>query len=535
MAACGRGVGDSRGSRYTLRTEPAPIVGRRAELDEADRLMAATRLLTLTGPAGIGKSRLALELAHRTASEYHDGAVAVDLAPVADDTLVPATVALALGSTLVPGRSATESLSVRVHRMQVLLVLDNCEHVVSGCAQLVDALLRDAPAVRVLTTSREPLRIHGESVWVVPPLTSEDAAALLTRQALGAGAARFTTEEVDVVRDVCARLDGLPLAIQLAAAHVPALGVAQVAELLGDRLGFLTGGSRIDPPRHRTLRAALDWSFHLLGPTEQRVLARLATFAGGWGLAEARHVCAHGDISDGAVIEALEGLVEKSMVGVEKAGGERRYRLLETVREYAVERLEGRNAACTRDRHARCFRALAEDGASTRLGIRYPGDPDRLRLEHANLRAALEWLLDSGSADEGLGLCQALSGYWLSQGFLQEGEDWFERFLDRSDEQSTSAVAAGLYSWGRLSEYAGHLDRAYERFEQSRSMSKALENRTVWIRACCGLGDLALHRGDYAQALDRFSAAAEAARADRRRAGGGAGAPWPGSGNRPDG
>ena len=241
-------------------------------------------------------------------------------------------------------------------------------------------------------------------------------------------------------------------------------------------------------------------------------MARLATFAGGWNLEAARDVCAHGGISHNAVMEALEGLIEKSVVGVEDSSGDRRYRFLETVREYATERLEaGSEVAATRDRHAAYFLALSQVGASTRFGIRYPGDPVRLRLEHANLRAALRWLLDTGRFDDGLSMCQALSGFWLSQGFLLEGESWFARFLDRPDGSPSSEVAAGLYSWGRLSEYAGDLDRALERFQRSRSVSSDLEDLTVWARACCGLGDLALHHNDYAQAMDHFTAAAEAA------------------------
>ena len=498
--------------RYTLPLEPAPIVGRQAELREAGRLAAAGRLLTLTGPPGIGKSRIAFELAHRTESEYRDGAVAVDLAPVPDDTFVSVTVATALGARMTPGRAAAEIVREHVHARQLLLVLDNCEHLVSACAQVADAMLRDAPDVRILITSRESLRIHGEVVWAVPPMTAEDAAALLTREALAAGASAFTSDELESIRDLGARLEGVPLAIQLAAARVPALGVAQVAKLLDDRLGFLAGGSRVDPPRHRTIRAALDWSFHLLDPAEQMVMARLAVFVGGWSLEAAQDVCGQGEISDIAVMEALEGLVEKSVVGVEDTTGDRRYRFLETVREYASERLEAANeVASTRDRHAAYFLAILEVDASTRLGIRYPGDPVRLRLEHANLRAALQWLLDTGRFDAGLSLCQAVSGFWLSQGFLVEGEEWFARFLDRPDLSLSSEVAAGLCSWGRLSEYAGDLDGALERFQRSRTVSSDLGDLTVWARACCGLGDLALHHNDYAQALDVFTAAAEAA------------------------
>ncbi|TCC54227.1 helix-turn-helix domain-containing protein [Kribbella pittospori] len=510
MAACRRGDAPAR---YTLPIEPAPIVGRQAELDELVRRAETARLLTLTGPGGVGKTRLALELARRTEPAYVDGAVIVALAPVADDTVVAATVATALGVTLRPGESAEECVREHLRSRQVLLLLDNCEHMVVACAQLTDRLLRDAPGLRVLATSREQLRIPGETVWVVPPLTAGDAVELLSRQARNAGAAAFTRDELLLVGEVCDRLEGLPLAIELTAAHIPALGVAQVAELLTDRLDFLARGSRVDPPRHRTLRAALDWSFALLDPTEQKVMVQLASFRGGWSLEGARAVCARGDISRAALVGALEGLVEKSLVAVEDAGDVRRYRFLETIREYAAEHLDAtHDAEVTRDRHVKHFLMLAEDGAVTRLGIRYPQDMARLRLEHANLRAALRWLLDGHRIDEGLRLCQALGGFWLSQGFLAEGDEWFARFLDRAAGRPSPMVAAGLHSWGRLAEYAGDLDRAMELFERSRTISSTVNDRTIWARACCGLGDLALHHSGYAEAVALYKSAVEAAR-----------------------
>ena len=511
MAACHR-TAKGAAARYSLPIEPSPIVGRQGELADLAGLAGTSRLLTLTGPAGVGKTRLALELAGELEAMYRDGAVLVDLAPVADGSLVSATVAATLGVIPAPGQPAAERVREHLHSLQILLVLDNCEHLVTACAEWADGVLRDAADLRILATSREPMRIHGETVWVVPRLTTADAVALLSRRAHAAGAPAFTRGEADVVNQVCGRLEGLPLAIELAAAHIPALGVAQVADLLADRLDFLAGGGRVAPPRHRTLRAALDWSFTLLDTTEQRVMTQLASFNGGWNLDAARDVCADGDISRAAVVRALEGLVEKSVVAVEEGGGERRYRFLEIIREYAGERLAGAaDAETTRDRHARYFLTVAEAGAATRLGIRYPRDVARLRIENGNLRAALRWLLEGERLDAGLELCQALSGFWLSQGFLLEGEEWFERFLDRTGRRSSPAVAAGLYSWGRLAEYAGDLDRALELIETSRSMSSTLDDLTVWSRACCGLGDLVLHHGKYAEALELYESAAEAA------------------------
>ena len=493
-------------SRYTLPVEPSPLVGRQRELAEISRLAVGTRLLTLTGTGGIGKTRLALELANQTEPQYADGAVLVDLAPVVGAAGVPDAVAVALGVGAKPGESATDGVRRHLQPRQMLLVLDNCEHVVTACAQLIDVLIRTGSGLQFAVTSREPLRIHGETVWVVPRLADDEAVALFIQRAHdGAAASMLTSEDIDLVGQICGSLEGIPLAIELAAVRVPALGVAQVAQLVGDRLGFLSRGSRLDSPRHQTLRAAIDWSFALLDPSEQSLLARLAVFAGGWSLDAARDVCGWGDVSPGAALDGLVGLVDKSLVLAETAGGMRRFRFLETIREYAADHL----AASEDDeeshvRHAKYFRAIAEAGAVTRLGIRYPGDMAGVRREHANMRGALQWLLGMGCLEEGLGLCQALSGFWLSQGFLNEGEEWLARFLARPQEVPASAFARGLHAWGRLAEYAGALDRASELFERSHSTSVAHDDGGSAARALCGLGDVELHHGNYVEASDLF-------------------------------
>jgi predicted ATPase len=514
MAACRpRRTGSTR--RYTLQTEPSTFVGRQRELAEISRLLAGSRVLTLTGTGGIGKTRIALELAHQLELEYADGGVFIDLAPVYDASLVPQAVAATLGVSARPGESVTDSLRQHLQAGRVLLVLDNCEHVVAACAQLVDVLIRASSSLQLVITSREPLRIHGETVWVVPPLATDESVALFIQRAQAAAAAtRLMSPDVDLIGEICGRLEGIPLAIELAAVRVRALGVAQVADLLADRLDFLSRGSRLDSPRHQTLRAALDWSYTLLDSSEKRVFARLAVFAGGWNLDAARAVCASGDVSSHAVLDRLVGLVDKSLVFAEDADGQRRYRFLETIREYAVERLSAfGDSQQTRARHASYFRAIAEDAAVTRLGVRYPGDVPRIRLEHANMSAALQWLLDEGMLEQGLGLCQALSGFWLAQGFLREGDEWLARFLARPDEVSSHALAEGLHARGRLAEYAGALDRARELFERSRSTSVAHDDPTVSARALCGLGDVVLHHGGYGEALDLFRQALDAAHA----------------------
>jgi predicted ATPase len=514
MAACRpKRTGSTR--RYMLQTEPSTFVGRQRELAEISQLVAGSRVLTLTGTGGIGKTRIALELAHQLESGYADGAVFIDLAPVPDASLVPQAVAATLGVSVRSGESVTDSLREHLQAGRVLLVLDNCEHVVAACAQLVDVLIRASSSLQLLITSREPLRIHGETVRVVPPLAADESVALFIQRAQAAAAAtRLTSTDIDMIGQICSRLEGIPLAIELAAVRVPALGVAQIADLLANRLDFLSRGSRLDSPRHQTLRAALDWSYALLDSSEQRLFARLAVFASGWSLDAARAVCASGDVSSHAVLDGLVGLVDKSLAFVEDTSGQRRYRFLETIREYAVERLVASgDSEQTRARHASYFRAIAEEAAVTRLGVRYPGDVARVRLEHANMSAALHWLLDEGMLEQGLGLCQALSGFWLAQGFLREGEEWLARFLAHPEAVSSHALAEGLHAWGRLAEYAGAMDRARERFERSRSTSLEHRDATVLARALCGLGDVALHHGSYGEALDLFRQALDAAHA----------------------
>lgn len=491
---------------YRLPVEPSPLVGRQRELAELTRLSLEGRLLTITGGGGMGKTRLALELAHRTASAYANGAVLVDLAAVSDGRGVPETVALALRIPSRAQESVTTTVAQHLRDQQVLILLDNCEHVIGACSEMVDALLRHTTSLRVTATSREPLRISGERVWIVPPMELDEAATLFIERAdAAAGTQHLQPQQVVTIEAMCRRLEGIPLAIELAAVRVPVLGIDQVADHLADRLDFLSRGRRLDPPRHQTLRAALDWSYALLEPDEQELFARLAVFVGGWNLAGAEAVGVDGDGASLPVLDTLTGLVDKSLVLGEDPGNVRRFRLLETVRDYALEVLEASGGGQrTRERHAAFARTLAEQGAMTRLGMRYPGDPAGVRLELGNMRAALRWLLDEERRDEGLALCQALSGFWLGQGLLSEGEEWLSSFLREPDRVADHPRAEGLHAWGRLAEYAGAFDRARELFDRSRETSIEHHDAVVAARALCGLGDLDLHRGDYPAAEERF-------------------------------
>ena len=504
-------------NRYALPIEPAALVGRERELTELRELLANTRLLTLTGSGGIGKTRLAQALGLRIEAEYADGGVFVDLAPVSDQARVTHAMAQALGVRETRDRPLLETVHAHVGSRQLLVVLDNCEHVLPGAARLADILIRNCPRLRILATSREALRIHGETAWPVPPLVQDEARALFIERARGAQATlHFTPQDTAVIGDICRRLDGIPLAIELAAVRVAALGVTQTADRLADRLHLLSGGSQFDTPRHQTLRAAIGWSFALLSDQERRLFERLAVFIGGWNLTTAEAVCAWGILESRDVLTILANLVDKSLVVAEDRAGNMRYRLLETIRDYASEQLEASGqTAEARRRHATYFRSLAEAGAVTRLGIRYPSEMGLVGRDHDNMRAALSHTLAAGDFESGLGLCQALGGFWVSQGYVSEGEEWVGRFLEHAQDVEWQTLARSLHVGGRLAEYRGAFDRARSMYERSLSICSAHDDAIDAARALCGLGDVELHQGRYDQAREWFQQALARGRSAR--------------------
>lgn len=323
---------------------PAPLtsfVGREREIAELRRLLSGTRLLTLTGAGGCGKSRLGIEVAARVLTTFRDGVWVVELASLSDSSLLPHPVAAVLGVPEQPGRAVGDTLVDALRATSLLLVLDNCEHLLTGCAELANTLLRACPQVRILSTSREPLGVPGETIWRVPPLSMPDASTVLPadrlttyeairlfvdRAASAQPGFQITVTNAPALARACRRLDGMPLAIELAAARVNALTVEQIASRLGDRFRLLTGGGRTTVPRRRTLRAAMDWSYDLLSETERALLPRLSVFAGGWTLEAAEAVCAEGEIAASEILELLAQLVDKSLVIAETRDAAARYR-----------------------------------------------------------------------------------------------------------------------------------------------------------------------------------------------------------------
>lgn len=491
-----------------LPTSLTSFVGREGALVEVRRLLSMTRLLTLTGAGGCGKTRLALEVARALVESYADGVWSIELAPVSDPAFVPRTVASVLDVREQPGRPLARTLADHLATRRMLLILDNCEHVIDDAARLAEELLKSCPGLRVLATSREPLGVPGETVWSVPPLSLPRGRATAESLA-GAEAVRLfvdrarsrspgfelTDANAGAVSRVCAKLDGIPLAIELATARVGALAVEQVASRLEDSLGLLASGGRTTDPRQRTMTATLDWSYRLLEKAEQSLLAQLSVFAGGTTLEAVERVCS--DVGRDRVFDLVSRLVEKSLLVVEDiTGAAARYRMLEPIRQYASTKLEARGETEeVRERHAAYYLALAE---GARPGLSGP-DPApwlaTLERELGNLRAALSWALDEESGDErvetGLRLANALARFWDTQG-PAESRRWLEKGLARDVEVPLAVRAEALREAGFIAVYEWD-PRSIEMLSEAFKIYRELGDQPGMLLAVENLGHALAH------------------------------------------
>lgn len=477
---------------------PVPLtsfVGREREMVEVKRTLSMTRLLTLTGAGGCGKTRLAVEVARGLAGLCPDGVWLVELAPLSGG--VAKAVAAALGVHERPDLPLADTLAEYLRGRNLLLVLDNCEHLVDGAARLSEALLGACENLRILATSREPLGVPGEAVWTLPPLSLPDededftVGGLMRCEAVRLFVDRarsrlsgfeLNTENAAAVARACERLDGIPLAIELATARMGAFAVEKVAERLGGSLALLASGQRTTTPRHRTMRATLEWSHDLLDEAERTLFRRLSIFAGGFSLEAAEGVCSEEGIAKDDILDLLSRLVDKSLVASpdSEGGGAPRHRMLEPVRQYASERLEeSGEGERVRERHASYYLALAEEAEPELVGAEQRAWLARLTTEYANVRAALGWFLDEGAASEerarmGLRLASALGRFWSISG-PNEGREWLEKGLAKSGAAPESVRAKALCEAGLMAVY--HLDlRATTMLEESLSLYKALED-----------------------------------------------------------
>ena len=458
---------------------------------EVERLLGITRLLTLTGAGGSGKTRLALEVARTLIDTYPDGVWLVELAALSEEELVPKAVAEALEVAERPGEPLTETLADVLADKELVLVVDNCEHLLEASAKLVDVLLDSCAGVRILATSREALGVEGEVRWPVPPLSVPDPELSPTLEELQSSESirlfvararnrepsfAFTPASAQTIARVCSKLEGIPLAIELAAARIGTLSLEQILERLEGSLELLTRGGRTAAPRQQTIRETLHWSHELLSDREQKVFRRLSVFAGGWALESAEAVVSGQSIAKSEVLDLLSALVEKSLVVAESTeqGGGLRYRMLDPVRQYALEKLERSGELEELKRaHAEYFLGVAEEVEPQLIGPREAEWFGRLEEELDNFRAALSWASEHGEAELSLRLAGALGSFWFWEGHSGEGRGWLEAALSEADGTSALARAKALGAVSLLVSEQGDYARAKEAAEEGLRLSKA--------------------------------------------------------------
>ncbi len=498
------------------------FVGREKEIREVKSLLGKTRLLTLSGSGGCGKTRLALQVAAEVLEDFPEGVWLVELAALTDSALLASTVAQSLGIKEQSGQTIQQTLSDSLKSKTLLLLLDNCEHLLSACAHLTASLLRSCPQVKVLATSREALGIGGEQSYRVPSLTSPDLKQKATPQSLSQYEAvqlfidracfhksdfAVTNSNAPSLAQLCHRLDGIPLAIELAAARVRSLPVEEINTRLDHRFRLLTGGDRAALPRQQTLRALIDWSYDLLTLQEKLLLGRLSVFAGGWTLTAAEAVCvgesSFGEsLEDWEVFDLLTSLADKSLVLSEERSGSASYRFLETVRQYGFDRLsDSGESEAVRARHRGFFLSFVEEAEPQLRGGEQGEWLDLLEAEHENLRSALEWSMVAKRAEECLRLCGALWRFWFTRGYLSEGREWCARALGTAGaEERTSERAKVLNGVGVLAYTQGDDGSAQAFYEESLTIFREIGDLRGIATSLNGLGHVSYDQGDYGSA-----------------------------------
>jgi predicted ATPase/DNA-binding CsgD family transcriptional regulator len=502
--------------RGNLPDDVSSFVGRTREVASARRVLSGTRLLTLTGPGGVGKTRLALRIAAKVRSAFRDGAWLVELAALEDPDLLVQAVATTLGIRDWSSRPTRDVLLDYLADKHILLVLDNCEHLIGACAHFVQTLLGVAPEVRVLATSRRSLQIQGERLLFVPPLSlpdsdripepdeldQYDAISLLSQRATAVGPGfTLTPDTIPPAVRLCRQLDGIPLAIELAAVRLRTLSIEQLLAGLEHRFNLVTGGSRTALPRHQTMRATVDWSFDLCPSDEQRLWARISVFAGEFDLDAAEGICSGDGIAREDVVDLVENLVDKSILTRSDPPYSQyaRYHMLDTLRRYGQEKLRAAGEERrVRQRHRDWYRRLAEQAAAEWFGPNQVQWVARLRGEHTNLRAAIEFCLaERRGVQAGLRIAGALWCYWMPCGVLAEGRQWIDRLLPLDPEPTRArGTALWVYSWA--ASHQGEPAASHASAEQSRRLAEQLGDPQMAAYGLQVAGLSALSSGDLA-------------------------------------
>lgn len=507
---------------HNLPQELTSFIGREREISQIKQLLFSARLLTLIGPGGCGKTRLALKIAADLINDYADGVWLVELAPLTDPALIPRQISAVLGLPEARGRSAQQTLLEHLKPKNLLLVLDNCEHLVHGCAHCAEALLRACPRVQILATSREAFSIRGETLFAVPPLSLPDlsrplptpkvlqqyeAIALFVERAQAVQPKfALTKQNAPTVVQLCRQLDGLPLAIELAAARVKSLSIEQIAARLDDRFRLLGEGSRTAPLHQQTLQTMMDWSFNLLSEQEQALLRRLSVFSGGFTLEAAESVCVGEGIEAKEVLRLLTHLVDKSLVKLEgEQDAEMRYGLLETVRAYSQEKLiAAGEEERVRDRHQNYYIALVERAWDELDGPNQAFWLNRLETEHDNLRAVLSYALAQPEPTPALRLAKGLWYFWYLHGYIAEGRQWLQKVLTKAQGVKTELYARVLNGAGRLACEQGDYTTARALHEETLKIYQALNDRRGIASQLINLGVVASYQGQHQQACSYY-------------------------------
>jgi predicted ATPase len=503
---------------HNLPTHPTALLGRERELAEVHKLFGdGARLVTLTGPGGTGKTRLSLQVAAEMLDDFEHGVFAVELAPISDPMLVPSTIAQALGVREVGGRPIIDAVKEYLRARSVLLLLDNFEQILPAASVVAD-LLAACPSLAVLTTSREPLRLRSEHEYAVPPLALPDARRVTTANAVSPSPAvalfvqraqavradfALTDENASALAEVCARLDGLPLAIELAAARTKLLPPLTLLNRLERRLTVLTGGARDLPARQRTLRNTIDWSHNLLDLTERRLFRRLAVFVGGCTLEATEAVCCAGGDLDADLLDVLASLVDKSLLRqIEGRAGEPRFTMLETIREYGLEQLRASGEVETiRSRHAAHYLELVTEAGPQIVGADQVRWLDRLDLDHDNVLAALNWAINRRDAEIALRMAASLANFWYFRGRFNEAQTIRTAVLALPAEPGHDGLRVALLQGaGMLTRRMGDLDTARAFLEEALSISRRTNDPRLLIPPLAQLGVVADNQGDYVTA-----------------------------------
>jgi len=560
-------------ARHNLPRWLSSFIGRARERAEVQTLLATHRLVTLVGMAGAGKTRLALAAAEGWCETCRDGVWLVELAPLADPDLVLGALGAVLRLREESGRPLLQTVIAHLEDRHLLLVMDNCEHLVEACAALANVLLQRCPELRIVATSREALGVPGEQLYAVPSLAVPDPAAPGPLDALGGVEAvrllmvraqerrpefALTTHNAGTVAAICARLEGLPLAIELAAGRVGSLPLEAIAAQLTQSQRLLGGGPRTLPARQQTMQAALDWSWELLNEREQQVLRRLSVFAGGWDLASVEAIVGAGTLNDWDMLDILHSLVARSLVQPVTAGASPRFRLLETVRHYTRRHLEvSGEGPEVRDRHLRCYVDLVETLREALRAREQAEAAARLELERDNTSAALRWARERGAQGLGLRLAVGLRRHWEMSGRLAEGREWLGTLLaidapaaeraaaalraqalnaagllpfGQGDYRQATALheqglalergigdlegrAATLNNLGNIAVRVGDYARATVLYQEALALFKVLENDSAIATVLNNLGSIAGDRGDYARAIELYDASLSMRRA----------------------